>query len=726
MRIFLASAGVNSEYSHIAEFRRLASVSRSRRHALVESPSQADAVLFVECHQLPDDWTLSAIRRSELARQFRGKAFVYDERDRPWCALPGLYTSMPRSAFRASWMASVPYFHVTDPSSLVASEPASPPDLLFSFVGSRTHPCRNEVFRLEHPRGDVRPVDGFLFHDPGSRDFRRRRRDFAQSLQRSAFVLCPRGHGTSSIRLYETLAAGRVPVVISDDWVPPRGPDWDDIAIRWPEADIARLPMWLERIEGEAAERGRLARTCYESWYAPDVMFDRLMDDLERLYVRTQGRWFPPSGIRDRNYVHLASARLAGRGRARIREASVRRSVPLPHSTGSAPQRIAIAASSYAPHKGGVEELVRQLAIEQRSEGGEPLVMTMRWPKSLPSTEVIEGTRVRRFLYRSPEGGIKRRAIALAALPVTVASVALELRRSKAQVVHIQCVSSAAWFVGTAARILRLPLVVTMQGELTMDATGIYERSAFLRWTLRGLLRRADAVTACSGATLREAEEWAGIDLGSRGSVIYNGVRLSDFAAGEPATRDRPYVLAVGRHVEQKGFDVLLDAYALLLGDGGFEWDLVLAGDGPEHSTLREMADALEIADRVAFLGATDRSITADLFKGCAVFVLPSRHEPFGIVNLEAMAAGKPVVATAVGGVPEFVIEDESGLLVRPEDPIGLAESIRWFHDHPDSAAAFGHRARLRAEQFDWSKISAQYNELYRSVSGRSRRVARS
>ncbi len=378
--------------------------------------------------------------------------------------------------------------------------------------------------------------------------------------------------------------------------------------------------------------------------------------------------------------------------------------------------RAAIAASSYAPHLGGVEELVRQLASEQVRGHSSPTVITMRWPKSLPSSEVIDGVPVRRFLFRVPEGRLRHRLLAYLAMPFTIAGVALELRRSRAEVVHIQCVSSSAWFVEKATRLVRLPLVVTMQGELTMDADGVYQRSAFLRATLRHLLASADAVTGCSGHTLREAQEWSGIDLGSRGSVVYNGVRVADFDRAEPLIRDRPYVFAIGRHVPQKGFDVLLDAFASLAGDVTFGWDLVIAGDGPAHGALLAQAERLGLGDRVDFVGATDRSMTVSLFKGSEAFVLASRHEPFGIVNLEAMAAGRPVVATSVGGVPEFVLDGETGVLVPPEDSSALAAAIRTLHDDPIRSAALGVAGRIRAGRFDWSEIGREYRELYVAV----------
>ena len=382
---------------------------------------------------------------------------------------------------------------------------------------------------------------------------------------------------------------------------------------------------------------------------------------------------------------------------------------------------VALAASSFAPHKGGVEEVVRQLALEQRASGASPTVLTMRWPKSLQRHQEVDGIPVRRFLYRAPEGDLRHRALARAARPVTVAQVHHQLRRTGAQLVHIQCVSSAAWFVGQAARRASLPLVVTLHGELMMDATGVYERSPFLRSTLRDLLSNADSVTACSRATLEEAENWAGIDLGERGTVIYNGVRVSDFSDAVPEVRMRPYVFAVGRHVREKGFDLLIDAFAQVAADPTFGWDLVLAGDGPEHEALRAKVEGLGLAPRIDLIGATSRRQTASWFRGASAFVLPSRQEPFGIVNLEAMASGVPIVASAVGGVPEFVIDGEVGMLVPGGSAPAIAVALRRLHDDRAFAQRLGEAGRRKAQRFDWAHVSAQYAEVYEQAIVRHR-----
>jgi glycosyltransferase involved in cell wall biosynthesis len=373
-------------------------------------------------------------------------------------------------------------------------------------------------------------------------------------------------------------------------------------------------------------------------------------------------------------------------------------------------ERPAIFASSFYPHVGGVEEVVRQLTRHQAADGLSPVVHTMRWPRPLPARERWSGIEIRRHSYRVPEGSIRRIAPAVVANPVVLATIVRQLRADRADLVHVQCVSHGAWFAYEAARILRLPLVVTIHGELSMDATDVYGRSALLNRTLRVLLDRADVVTACSASTLREVEDWANINLGNRGRVVHNGVDNAEFSNGH-AKPD--YVLGVGRMVHQKGFDILIDAFASLADDPAFDCDLVLAGDGPERASLQARAAQLGIAPRVRFTGEVHRARVVSLFRSAAVFVLPSRHEPFGLVNLEAMAAGVPVVATNVGGVREIVDPGVNGMLVPPGDPVSLASAIGSIRSDANLRSTLVARGHEQALRFDWSRLSVRYQAAY-------------
>ena len=297
---------------------------RDRRgHVGVDDPADADLVLFPDCHLLPRDWRLDEIATSETARRFPYKVTVYNERDTPWCRFPGIYVSMPASHFARQWQVAGAYYRVNDPAARLDVDAGRiEPDLLASFVGGRTHRARETILGLSDPRIRVEAPEGFVFYDPSSVRFDERRKSFAETLFRSKFVLCPRGMGTSSIRLYETLAAGRVPVVISDQWVPPTGPKWDEFCLRWPEDRIDELPSALRDFEGEAAAMGQRARGAYEEWFAPDVALSVVLDQLE---TRSKAPGFtdlPAGGIHDLQYLRAGASRLRMqyhglRGRAR-------------------------------------------------------------------------------------------------------------------------------------------------------------------------------------------------------------------------------------------------------------------------------------------------------------------------------------------------------------------------------------------------------------------------
>jgi glycogen(starch) synthase len=386
--------------------------------------------------------------------------------------------------------------------------------------------------------------------------------------------------------------------------------------------------------------------------------------------------------------------------------------------------RIGLFASAFWPHVGGVEELTRQLALELQREGHRVIIVTNCWPRNLPKFERIGGLDVHRVPLRTPGAGIKSEIsyrLTRAAIETKVAAL---VRSFGADVIHVQCVSPGARYAMEASRRTGVPIVVTLQGELTMDATQLFQRSAWARRVMRDALESADAITACSRQTLDEAEAWYGKPFGRRGSVIYNGIAIDD-ARAEPFAHPRPYVLAIGRHVPQKGFDVLLRAFARLATEPGFDHDLILAGDGPEHEALKRLAGSLATCDRVTFTGRVDHATAMKLFAGCSFFALPSRHEPFGIVNLEAMAAGKAVIATRVGGVPEIVSDRVNGLLVPPEDVEALADATRRIAGDPALRELLGAAGREQAANFIWPNIVEQYMSVYRQVIPTTERPAR-
>jgi glycosyltransferase involved in cell wall biosynthesis len=373
---------------------------------------------------------------------------------------------------------------------------------------------------------------------------------------------------------------------------------------------------------------------------------------------------------------------------------------------------LAFFPSAFFPSLGGIEEVTRQLAHHCAARGDVTLVCAMRYPFDLPAREEFEGLEVRRFRYVLADD-LKTWVRWGWQIPLTRRAVRHVLAARGTELIHIHGVSNNAGFARDASRNLGLPLVVTLHGELTMDTTGVYDRSPGLRRLLRTLLEEADAITACSQHTLEEAERFCHLDLGERGSVIPNGVDLRSFQpAPAPFAHPRPYILSLGRLVREKGIDVLIEAYSRL-GCRRTGVDLIIAGEGPEEASLKELARQLEISENVIFVGRADRQMVAQLFCGAEVFVLASRHEPFGIVNLEAMAAGTPIVATSVGGVPELLADGRYGVLVPPEDSEALSTAISDLLSSTDRVASLVAAGRERVTTFTWSHVTDQYHLIY-------------
>lgn len=241
------------------------------------------------------------------------------------------------------------------------------------------------------------------------------------------------------------------------------------------------------------------------------------------------------------------------------------------------------------------------------------------------------------------------------------------------------------------------------------------------RRLLERLTAGRDDVTVCvSEAVARFARERLGASP-ARLRVIPDGVDLARFSgpAEDPAAarealglpREGPLLVGVGRLTGQKGWDVLLRALPRLL-EAHPSLLLALAGQGQEEAALRALAAGLGLAPRVRFLGF--RSDPERVLRAADVVVIPSRWEGFGLVAVEALAAGRAVVASAVDSLPEVL--GQAALLVPPEDPLALAGALRDLLDDPARRAALAAGGPARAAQFDARAMIAAYAALYEEL----------
>lgn len=314
LKVLVTSAYPDPE--PISLFREMVPLDRFGAHSVTDDPGEADVILFVENSHYEDDPFFRALRRHPLVRRHREKAFMYNEHDRPYCPLPGVYASMPRQWFDATRQRAWGYVKTQNPY-IEALAREQTPDLLFSFSGRRTAEVRSRVLDLRHPGAllwDTGSYDAYVVVNQGAEPMK-----YAEILGRSRFVVCPRGIGTSTQRLFETIRAGRVPVILSDEWVEPHGPAWERFSLRVPESDVHLIPGLVEEHDARWSEMSREARTAWEEWFADDVKFHRIVEhcrDIERSRTRpeAQAQRIPrPFPLYARNCVRSLARRVAKR-----------------------------------------------------------------------------------------------------------------------------------------------------------------------------------------------------------------------------------------------------------------------------------------------------------------------------------------------------------------------------------------------------------------------------
>jgi glycosyltransferase involved in cell wall biosynthesis len=219
----------------------------------------------------------------------------------------------------------------------------------------------------------------------------------------------------------------------------------------------------------------------------------------------------------------------------------------------------------------------------------------------------------------------------------------------------------------------------------------------FLKILRSFCVRRADAVIVPSQYLARAVTHWGVPD--TKTIVVYNAVELPSLACSTIPLSTRFTIVTVGRLVPWKQVDRLIES----LPDCG-ETGLVIVGDGPERNRLEDLVRKNQLTDRVYFAGQRSKAETLGLMAACDLFVLNSTYEGFPHVVLEAMGAGLPVVATAVGGTPELVCDRENGVLIAPNVNGALAKTLQ------ELFASSDERQRLAAgaqQTMQWFQPSA-------------------
>lgn len=377
---------------------------------------------------------------------------------------------------------------------------------------------------------------------------------------------------------------------------------------------------------------------------------------------------------------------------------------------------VLLAPVRYLPMHGGVPMFTLSVSRALLTHGHKATIVAPALDGQAPGSELVDGVNVCRmrfpwpwpFTWQTEQPTIRR------ALPYFFSDLVRLVRLiivQKIDLIDVLSMGSSAPYAWFASLITRRPLHVSLHGN---EFIGVHaDTNRVRRRMLRRALCRAERVTAVSRKVMREAEEFEPASSGKL-DVIPNGVWLEEFDEVEPFEFAHPYIVCIGRLNQVKGIDVLLHAFARIV-SRETEACLLIAGDGPERVRLQALVLALGLQHRVKFLGQLSPEAVRGLLKGCQFLVLTSWAEGMPGVILEAMASGKAVVATGVGGVDEVVQHQRSGILVSAGDVDATADAICRLSRDPALARAMGaHGRKIIERRHDLNVIMPRYLEVYR------------
>jgi phosphatidyl-myo-inositol dimannoside synthase len=379
-------------------------------------------------------------------------------------------------------------------------------------------------------------------------------------------------------------------------------------------------------------------------------------------------------------------------------------------------------ADDFPPELGGIQTFSCELARATAELGEEVVVVARRQEK----TESIDADLPFSIIRVPTQGSYPMAAMNLSAGAQQAAALAETPPR---------CMVATKWSPEGPAAILahgnlRCPIVLIGHGgEFSLSG------GSFLKWLMQCVVRRRMAAFLANSRFTAELFSKAGASE-ERISIIYGGVRVQDYEVPDERVHalreelelaDAPMLVTASRIVERKGHDTIIRALPQLLQlFPDLAW--VVTGDGPMAEQLSSQAQALGVADSVRLLGRVDRACLATLYAAADLYVMPSRPvrgklaEGLGLAYLEAAAAGTPSVATNFGGIPDAVVDGETGLLVEPDDPYALAGAISELLGDDERRSAMGRAARERVRaQFTWTRVAERFLDALSALEGADR-----
>ena len=288
MKVFILSAYKESENNFAFQNVKRSSLYDSfKNYVLVDNPKDSDFIIFVEHHPFDDPYFFNVLKHP-IYKLYKNKCYLYHDSDYNIALIPTISPSICYSSFNKKMHHPYHYLEQISNNPYIEYIPNKIDEkkYLFSFMGAcRTYPLvRDKIVKLYE--GDDNIMDT---KDSNSWDLDKEKRDiyfkkYVQILSQSKFILCPRGIGPSSYRQYESMKMGIAFVIISDEWVEPKGIDWQSCSVRIKEADVGQIENILKSRENEYIELGLNARKNYEKFLSFENQFHFLSDAAATLH----------------------------------------------------------------------------------------------------------------------------------------------------------------------------------------------------------------------------------------------------------------------------------------------------------------------------------------------------------------------------------------------------------------------------------------------------------
>lgn len=369
-------------------------------------------------------------------------------------------------------------------------------------------------------------------------------------------------------------------------------------------------------------------------------------------------------------------------------------------------KRVLFISSLYYPHVGGIETMIAELSQFYQKQGIESVVLTKKWPGTLSNKEEYRGAKIYRVISARTEDEFKN----------IIEWVKKNETKIKADIIHAIGIRRPLPLIGLLLSChWNVPMISTIAGSEIPSADDPQSDTVWNegRDIMRPVIELSDFVTCVSKSLATDLIKV--IPNTKLLKTIYAGVDTQFINSIACTETEKDYVISLRRLVSSKGIDVLIRAFKEIA-DEYPRIKLIIAGEGSEEINLKSLSTELSLENRIEFIGTVPLLRAVSLLKGAICAVVPSLSEGGGLVNVEAQAASCPVIASRVGGIPEYVQDGVSGLLFESKNSKDLTNKMKMIISNKALRNKLILGGIKHAEKFSWEILGPKYLSLYRKM----------